>query len=41
MLDIDGFLTSQDFLTQLAIFISAIFSAIVNGFFGQLLGLNQ
>ena len=38
MLDIDGFLTSNQFVTQLATFITAILTAllgsIVTGFFG-------
>ncbi len=38
MLDIDGFLTSTEFVSQLALFISAIVSAflgsILTGFFG-------
>ena len=38
MLDIDGFLTSTQFITQLASFITAILTAllgsVVSGFFG-------
>lgn len=38
MLDIDGFLTSTEFLTQLAAFLSAIITTLFGGFLGNLFG---
>ena len=36
MLDIDGFLTSPEFLVRLAVLISAVFSAIFGSFINSL-----
>ena len=38
MLDIDGFLTSTQFVTQLASFITAIVTAFLGSFLSELLG---
>ena len=38
MLDIDGYLTSQEFVAQLAAFISAIFSAVLGGLISAFFG---
>ena len=37
--DIDGFLRSTEFISQVAAFFAAILSAIVNGFVADLLGV--
>jgi hypothetical protein len=37
MLDIDGFLTSPEFVSQIAIIIAGLLSAIVNGLLESLL----
>jgi len=39
MLDIDGFLTSNQFVTQLATFVTAILTALLSGIFSSLLGI--
>lgn len=39
MFDIDGFLTSTEFLVQLAAIISTLLSSLAAGFFNNLLGL--
>jgi hypothetical protein len=38
MLDIDGFLTSTQFVTQFASFITAIITAFLGSFLSELLG---
>ena len=39
MLDIDGFLTSTEFLVRLAVLISAVFSAIIGNFINSVFGV--
>ena len=38
MLDLNGFFTSTEFLTQFAAILTAIFSALASGFIGSLFG---
>lgn len=38
MLDIDGFVTSQSFIAQIAVLVSAFLAAIFNSVFGTFLG---
>lgn len=38
MLDIDGFLASTEFLTQLAAFIAALFGGLIQALLGTALG---
>lgn len=40
MLDIDGFLTSTEFLATLAGFVTYLISTFLNGLLGGLFGLN-